>query len=68
MGNLESAAEEVEETVWGAPPTHDGHLYPVYPFYVDSISKIPKGGWEEILASKALTWAIIPWESSKEKK
>ncbi len=68
LGNLDSAFTETELTVWGAPKTHDGQLYPVYPFYVDAISKIPEEGWIEILKSKALTWVVIPWETADASK
>lgn len=59
---LGSGTEAEEETVFGAPRTHDGHLYPVYPFFVGHLLDIPKEGWEHILKSTALTWVIIPQE------
>lgn len=64
VGNLPSAFKEEALTVWGAHPSHDGQLYPVYPFYVSNIGNIPEEGWTKILESKALTWVVIPWETS----
>ena len=57
-----------QATIFGAPKDFDGHLYPVYPFFVSHLKDIPLEGWKEILKSTALTWVIIPnerWESRK---
>jgi hypothetical protein len=56
----ENPQPKLEMSVFGAPMRHDGHLYPVYPFYVEHIGAIPADGWEEILKSTNLTWVIIP--------
>ena len=55
-------SDDIPESQFGAPLSHDGALYPVVPFFVDRLDRIPVDGWAEILKSTSLQWVIIPWE------
>jgi hypothetical protein len=52
-----------EDSFFGAPRNHDGQLYPAYPFFVESLDKIPVDGWQEMLKSTVLTWVVIPFKT-----